>query len=136
MNIGELSRRTGLAASAIRYYEEVGLLPPPARRGGQRVFDEHYVPRLVAIQFAKEAGFSLAEIQQLVRRFQGERWKALAQRKLGEVEEAAARLGMMRTLLLGIIECGCFDLEECGRQIQARGAIASANRPPRPPRRR
>ena len=128
MTIGELARRTGLATSAIRYYEEVGLLPPPARRGGQRVFDERYVPRLVAIQFAKDAGFTLEEIRQLVRRFQGERWKALAQRKLEEIESAAARLKMMRALLLGVIECGCFDLEECGKRI----ATSSASRPPLP----
>src|SRR5258706_3616569 len=53
ISIGELARRAGLAASTIRYYEEVGLLPPPARAGGRRGFDEQAVDRLLGLNVPK-----------------------------------------------------------------------------------
>lgn len=117
MTIGELSRRSGIAPSAIRYYEEEGLLPPPVRRSGRRVFDDDAAARLQFIRTAKEAGFTLAEIRQLVRTFKGERWRRLARRKLEELDLAAERLRVMRRLLTRLLDCGCFDVEECGRLL-------------------
>ena len=91
MTIGELAERAGLAASTIRYYEEVKLLPRPARESGRRVFDEATLDRLLVIAFAKEAGFSLREIRQLFDGFASEtpagvRWQKLATSKLVELE--------------------------------------------------
>ncbi|MFN7972987.1 MAG: MerR family transcriptional regulator [Acidobacteriota bacterium] len=119
MSIGDLARQSGIAASAIRYYEAIGLLPPPARVGGRRVYDDGAMARLTAIRFAKEAGFTLAEVRQLVRGFAGERWTALATKKLAEIDATAARLEVARRMLRGVVACGCFDLEECGRRILA-----------------
>jgi MerR family redox-sensitive transcriptional activator SoxR len=121
MTIGELSRRTGLATSAIRYYEEEGLLPRAARAGGRRVFDDDAVARLTVIQLAKEAGFTVAETRQLVARFATARWRELAERKLKEIEATAARLRTMSALLRALLECECFDLETCGRVLQKHG---------------
>jgi len=131
MPIGELARKAGLASSAIRYYERRGLLPRPERRSGRRVYDESALARLAAIGFAQEAGFTLSEIEELASRFPTQRWRALAVRKLAEIEESAARLSVARAMLEGVLSCGCFDLEQCGRLVLER---VRARRPPRPGR--
>ncbi|HSS45290.1 MAG TPA: MerR family transcriptional regulator, partial [Thermoanaerobaculia bacterium] len=95
MLIGELSRRTGISPSAIRFYEEVGLLPRPVRLAGRRVFDDRSLAHLVVVQLAKGAGFTLAEIRRLVTEFGKNRWRSLAERKLVEVHTASERLRIM-----------------------------------------
>lgn len=125
MSIGEVARRAGLATSAIRYYEEVGLLPRPARAGGRRVFDEQTLDRLLVIEFAKEAGFTLREIRQLFTGFAsdtpaGRRWQKLAGAKLAEVEALAARIEVMKKLLREALRCGCIDLDACARIFRSR----------------
>ena len=125
MTIGELAERAGLAASTIRYYEEVKLLPRPARAGGRRVFDEKTLDRLLVITFAKEAGFSLREIRQLFDGFAsdtpaGERWKKLATAKLAEMEALAARIDAMKVMLREALRCGCVELDACGRLFRGR----------------
>ncbi|MEP6995934.1 MAG: MerR family transcriptional regulator, partial [Acidobacteriota bacterium] len=69
MQIGELSRRTGLSPSAIRYYEQERLIPPPARVSGRRLFDQRALAQLVVVQLARDAGFTIAEIRSLVTEF-------------------------------------------------------------------
>ena len=68
LTIGDLAHRAGLATSAIRYYERVGLLPPAARVSGQRRYGEDDVARLAFIGAAQHAGFTLAEIRELADR--------------------------------------------------------------------
>ena len=114
MTIGELSRTTGIAASAIRYYEEQGLLPAASRASGRRVFEDDAVARLTFIQVATAAGFSLAEVRQLIGDFKGDRWRRLAERKIGEIDEQIARLRTMQEILRRLAPCGCFDVEACG----------------------
>jgi len=76
------------------------------------------VARLTVIHVAKEAGFTLAEIRQLVRGFGGERWRTLATRKLAEIDQVASRIELMRSLLQNLLRCGCFDIDECGRVMR------------------
>ncbi|HEX2060415.1 MAG TPA: MerR family transcriptional regulator [Thermoanaerobaculia bacterium] len=126
LTIGELARRAGVAPSAIRYYEELGLLPRPARAGGRRVFDEQTLDRLRVIAFAKEAGFTLREIRQLFTGFAsatpaGARWQKLATSKLAEVEALAARIETVKELLREALRCGCVDLDACGQLFRERG---------------
>ena len=126
LSIGELSRRAGLASSAIRYYEEMGLLPRAPRAGGRRVYDETAVDRLRVIAFAKEAGFTLREIKQLFNGFAsgtpaGQRWQKLAKAKLAEMEALAARVEAMKALLREALRCGCVELDACGRLFRERG---------------
>ena len=126
MTIGELAERAGLAASTIRYYEEVKLLPRPARASGRRVFDETALDRLLVITFAKEAGFSLREIRQLFDGFAsdtpaGVRWRKLATAKLEEMEALAARIDAMKELLREALRCGCVELDACGKLFRGRG---------------
>lgn len=127
MTIGELAGRAGLAASTIRYYEEVKLLPRPARASGRRVFDEQALDRLLVITFATEAGFSLREIRQLFDGFAsdtptGERWKKLATAKLAEMEALAARIEAMKKLLREALRCGCIELDACGKLFRTRAS--------------
>jgi MerR family redox-sensitive transcriptional activator SoxR len=117
MLIGELSRRTGIAPSALRYYEEQGLLPRAARASGRRVFDERALAHIRVVQLARDAGFTLAEIRQLVTEFGASRWRRLAERKLVEVQAAAERLRAMTLLLEKLLKCKCPDIEFCGRAI-------------------
>ena len=63
MGIGEVARRAGIRASAIRYYEEVGLLAAPARVGGKRRYDEGVLRCLANIEGAKRAGFTIGEMR-------------------------------------------------------------------------
>lgn len=130
MTIGELAERAGLAASTIRYYEEVKLLPRPARASGRRVFDQTTLDRLLVITFAKEAGFTLREIRQLFDGFAsntpaGARWQKLATAKLAEIEALAARIDSMKQLLREALRCGCVELEACGKLFRSRPVIGS-----------
>jgi MerR family redox-sensitive transcriptional activator SoxR len=118
MTIGELSRVAGVSASAIRYYEQEGLLTAASRSGGRRVFDDAAASQLIFIQVAKEAGFSLKEIRQLIGGFSGQRWRRLAERKLKELDDASRRIRLMQMLLRRLVDCGCFDVETCGTLLQ------------------
>jgi len=133
MTIGELASRTGLAASTIRYYEEVKLLPRPARASGRRVFDDQTLDRLLVIAFAKEAGFSLREIRQLFDGFASEtpagaRWQKLATAKLEEMDALAARIDAMKKLLREALRCGCVELDACGKLFRARAGDGKGRR--------
>ncbi len=124
LTIGEVARRTGLRPSAIRYYEECRLIVPAGRAGGKRRYDASAVERLSLISFAQSAGFTLAEIRKLLSGFRetvaaGDRWRTLAQTKLAELDQAAARIEAMRMILKKAMRCGCLDLDECGKTIAA-----------------
>jgi len=124
LRIGEVARRSGLNASAIRYYEECKLIAPSRRIGGKRVYDDDAVERLALIEFAKSAGFTLAEIRRLIGGFRegtaaAERWRTLAMAKLAALDEAARRIEAMRAILRHALRCGCLDLAECGKRIAA-----------------
>ena len=101
--IGEVARRAGVSASAIRYYERTGLVPEPGRVGGKRRYEPEVLRRLALIEAAKRAGLTIAEIRTLLHGYPDEsaapeRWRSLASRKLEEVDELMARLGQMRVL--------------------------------------
>src|SRR5262245_40577725 len=96
LSIGEVSSRVGLRQSAIRYYESEGLLPAPPRQGKRRAFDAQSLSRLQVIRTARELGFSLEEIRQLLLDFPAdtpppERWRALAREKLPEIDAQIQR---------------------------------------------
>ena len=120
MTIGELAQRTGIAASAIRYYEAERLLPHATRKGGRREFDDDAVAQLEVVQVARDAGFTVAEIRQLVGSFSSARWRPLAERKRAEIEQTIGRLRLMSEMLERLMQCGCFDLETCGRVLAKR----------------
>lgn len=118
LSIGEVAERAGMSVSAIRFYERSGLLPEPERVGGRRRYDGEVVRRLEIIDVAKQAGFSLTEIRVLLDSVDaGEpahaQLRALAARKLPEVEQLIRRAEAMREWLTVAGGCGCASLDEC-----------------------
>lgn len=118
MKIGQLAHCAGLRASAIRYYERLGLLAPPHRVGGQRRYSPDALDRVLLIRFASEMGFSLAEIKLFLSGLRedapvGPRWKKLATKKISEVEESIARSLRLKTLLQNLLHCRCASLKQC-----------------------
>jgi MerR family transcriptional regulator, redox-sensitive transcriptional activator SoxR len=122
MTIGDVARRTGLAQSAIRYYESLGLLPEPARVGGKRRYDESVLGWLALIALARQAGFTMAETRELIDGFEPDtppdaRWQALATRKLAEIDAQVERAARMREVLKRGLDCGCLGLADCVRLL-------------------
>ena len=116
LSIGELSKRAGVQPSAIRYYESLGLLSAPERVGGKRRYGSESLARLSAIQLFKQAGFTMAELQLLLRSEplpDQAALAALADRKLRELEELISRAQVMKDLLAAVKRCGCLTVEEC-----------------------
>ena len=125
MTIGEVARRTGLQASAIRYYEKIGLLPKTQRIGGQRRYETSVLKYLEVIDVARSAGFRIEEIRHLFHGFSKgtpafRRWELLAQRKITEMDQLIARAKKMKRLLEKADRCKCLDLEDCGKAFRAR----------------
>jgi MerR family redox-sensitive transcriptional activator SoxR len=123
-SIGEVVRETGLAASALRFYEKEGLLPAPPRKSKQRRYDETVFGRIYVIKAALDAGFTIGETRLFLSGFSREtppaaRWHALASRKLDEVNSLMARAQCMKALLETSFHCGCARLEDCERLIRA-----------------
>lgn len=119
--IGDVAQRVGLATSTIRYYEEIGLLPEAERVNGRRRYDEGIVAKLNVIGLAKEAGFTLDEIQTLVHDFPegtppSDRWAVMAEVKLAELEDRVRRIEAMKRILRRTLDCECLTLEECGKE--------------------
>jgi MerR family redox-sensitive transcriptional activator SoxR len=117
MTIGEVAKRAGLRASAIRFYEREGLLPKPMRSGGQRRYDASILARLAVLERAKNAGFTLDEVRQYFNDHgrPSERWQRLAKKKIVELDAMMERIRLMKDLLER--RCKCADLEECGRRL-------------------
>jgi len=137
LTISEVAQQIGLRSSAIRYYEQMGILPPAARISGQRRYDNTVLYRLSVVQRARQAGFSLDEIRALFFGFQDgtradARWRKLADRKLAELNAIAEQISSMQALLKKMkAKCHCKTLEVCGRGILESG-IAKVERPPLP----
>ena len=116
--IGQIAAASGFAASAIRYYESVGVLPIPKRRNGRRVYDEAALDLLRAIEVAKAAGFSVEELRILFRVFAkgaslSKMWKALAQKKLIALDVLIEQANAMKDVLRAGLECDCLTPSDC-----------------------
>jgi len=127
MTIGQVARESGLAASAIRFYEQAGVLPKPGRIGGRRMYSASILERLAVIERAKACGFSLDETRRLFFGFRegtppSERWQTLATKKIAELDELARKIAATKELLQR--PCACKDLGECGRRIYAKKQAA------------
>ena len=119
MTIGDVAVRAGFTASTLRYYESAGILPNPARSGGQRRYGYDILDRLAVVSYAKEAGFTIKEIGLLLKGFSPDappssRWKTLARSKLSEIEATISRARAMKRLLEEGLRCDCLRFDECG----------------------
>ena len=123
LSISEVAREVGLRPSAIRYYEQIGILPSVQRTSGQRRYDTASLHRLAVIQCARRTGFTLREIRELFFGFASgtrapARWRKLSQRKLAELEASIDRIKTMQRLLVRLQQrCHCDTLDECGKRL-------------------
>jgi DNA-binding transcriptional MerR regulator len=120
MSIGDVARRAGLPPSTLRYYEEAGILPAPARASGQRRYDAAIFDALRLIQLAQAAGLTIAEIRALLDdaaplASPAERWGPIARRKLQEADEQIALLERRKQVLAELLACTCTSLDDCAR---------------------
>jgi DNA-binding transcriptional MerR regulator len=115
LTIGELSERTGVAPSALRYYEELGLMPPALRASGQRRYEASAVKLVGMILLLRDAGFSLAEMKTLLasRSQASDAWRELHRHKLSELEEHIERTQAARVALQHALRCKHEDLLDC-----------------------
>jgi DNA-binding transcriptional MerR regulator len=113
--IGEIARRTGVAASALRYYERIGLLAPAERVGRRRHYPPSVAERVALIRLYQDAGFTLEEIgRMLAAGSQGRRgWGGLAERKVAELDARIADAQQARTLIEHALDCPHDDLLAC-----------------------
>ena len=118
MTIGAVAALTGKRPSAIRYYEQIGLLPPAARVGGRRVYGPATVRTLAVIETGQRAGLALGEIGALLSASPGdqaaiERLREVADRKLPEITALIERSQIVRGWLESAARCECPSLDEC-----------------------
>ena len=119
LTIGQVAAQAGVNASAIRYYERVGLLPQPRRESGQRRYSDETVRQLGVIEVAKRAGFTLDDARALLATGPDggaahEQIRDLASRKLPEVRALIAKAEAMERWLVTATSCGCDTLDVCG----------------------
>jgi MerR family transcriptional regulator, redox-sensitive transcriptional activator SoxR len=134
LTISQVARQIGLQASAIRYYERIGLLPPAHRISGQRRYDNTMLYRLAIIHRARQLGFRLEEIRQLFFGFRdvtgaSERWRKLSEQKLAELDHLMDGIKAVRHLLKRLMRnCQCHTLDDCGKRILIHDAKRRARR--------
>ena len=128
--IGELARRTGVATSALRYYERTGLLSPAERAGQRRHYPPSTAERVALIRLYQDAGFTLAEIRRLLAATSQGRpaWGCLAERKIAELDARIADAQRAKKLIEHALECPHRDLLTCPN---FRSALEARREPPR-----
>lgn len=115
LTIGELARRAGIATSALRYWEEIGLLPAAARISGQRRYRESAAELVGVILLLRDVGFSLAEQKAFMasRAVARHGWQRLALRKLAELDDQIAKAQTAREAIDHALGCPCEDIFDC-----------------------
>ena len=119
MTIGALAARTGLAVSAIRYYEAQGLIRPWRNAGGQRRFARSDLRRLSFVMIAQQFGFTLPQIKAELDQLPGGRtptkadWARISQSFRDTLSAKIETLTRLRDQLDGCIGCGCLSLPSC-----------------------
>jgi DNA-binding transcriptional MerR regulator len=115
LTIGELASRTGVATSALRYWEELGLLPAPARVSGQRRYPPSAVGLVGVVLLLRDVGFTLREVRAFIasRSLAGDGWRELYRRKLTELDQRIAQAQVARTAIAHGLACPHQDIFEC-----------------------
>jgi MerR family redox-sensitive transcriptional activator SoxR len=120
LTIGEVATRAGVATSALRFYEERGLLSSTRTEGNQRRYPRSAIRVVSVIRAAQTLGLSLSEIQETLASLPEGRtpttndWSRLSQGWRGRLDEQIASLEALRDQLDDCIGCGCLSLKACG----------------------
>jgi len=110
--IGELASATGVAVSALRYYDEIGVITPAGRVGGKRWFQPDTIGRVNFVRRAQRFGFSLVEIRDILEDETG-KTRDIAVEKIAELRAQQIELGTMIALLEEMMACGCQAVATC-----------------------
>ncbi len=119
LSIGQIAARTGLAVSAIRYYETQGLVTPDRNAGGQRQFEPSDIRRLSFVMIAQQFDFTIAQIQQQLAKLPDQRaptkadWTKISKDFAGALDAKIETLTRLKENLDGCIGCGCLSLTKC-----------------------
>lgn len=119
LTIGEISRRSGVASSALRFYEQKGLIRSERSGRGHRRYPRAVLRRIAFIVFAQKIGLSLVEIEQELSRLPGHRvpestdWAKLSATWRKRINERIAELERLKAGLTQCIGCGCLSLNRC-----------------------
>ena len=117
--IGDLAARSGMAASALRYYEKEGLIRSTRTAGNQRRYQRSELRRVAFIRIAQQVGVSLEEIREALATLPDNRtptkadWSRLSGRWRKRLDERIALMERLRDRLNGCIGCGCLSLRRC-----------------------
>jgi MerR family redox-sensitive transcriptional activator SoxR len=119
LSIGEVSERSGVAASALRFYERQGLIASTRTDGNQRRYERAVLRRIAFIQAGRAAGVSLADIRSALAGLPTRRtpsrkdWERLSNRWRDDLDERIASLQALRGRLTTCIGCGCLSIDQC-----------------------
>ena len=119
LTISEVARRSGVAATTLRFYEDLGLITSQRTAGNQRRYPRDVLRRVSFIRAAQEVGLHLREINESLTTLPAERaptkdeWEAFAQRWRPRLDHQIATLVGIRDRLAGCIGCGCQSLDDC-----------------------
>lgn len=133
--IGRLAARTGLSVSAIRFYEEAGLIASTRDSAGRRQFAAADIRRLSFVIVAQKLGFSLREIRRQLDTLPDKRapnvqdWARISANFRADIETRIATLEALRDQLADCIGCGCLSLSKCALSNQSDRAAASGSGP-------
>ena len=117
--IGEVAARSGVATSALRFYESIGLLRSERTPGGHRVYPRHVLRRIAFIRAAQRVGITLEEIGAALSTLPRNRaptkaeWARLGAGWRGQLDDRIEALARLRDDLTGCIGCGCLSLRRC-----------------------
>ncbi|WP_026909607.1 redox-sensitive transcriptional activator SoxR [Patulibacter minatonensis] len=119
LTIGEVAERSGIAATALRYYETRGLIASDRAGSGHRRYPRSVLRRLAFIVFAQRVGLTLREIEETLASLPGDRtptradWSTLSARWRTRVDEEIAQLERLKSAMTDCIGCGCLSLDRC-----------------------
>ena len=119
LSVGEVAARSGIAVSALHFYESKGLIRSWRNRGNQRRYPREVLRRIAVIKVAQRTGIPLADIRKALAALPKERtptaedWGRLSARWRAELDDRIARLTRLRDQLDGCIGCGCLSLGVC-----------------------
>jgi MerR family redox-sensitive transcriptional activator SoxR len=119
LSIGEVSARSGVAASALRFYERQGLIEAARSEGNQRRYERAVLRRIAFIQAGRAAGVTLAEIQRTLDGLPRSRtpsrqdWERLSNKWRDDLDARIETLQALRDRLTTCIGCGCLSIDQC-----------------------
>ena len=119
LSVGEMSRRTGVAVSALHYYEEFGLIASGRTAGNQRRYPRHMLRRVALVSVAKRLGIPLQDVKEafadvsMSRTPSHEEWQRASRRWKQMLEQRRRGIEQLEKELTGCIGCGCLSMKAC-----------------------